>query len=829
MVTPLPWQTEPVRILADAIRNNRAALDGSDTGVGKTLHTLFAAKEAGLPVGVICPKAVIPSWQEWMQRVGVTIGFVSNIEALKADQVLLQGDGKKWKWNVPRCVLVFDEVHRFSAPDSENAHILACAPKPVLMLSATAAPDPTRLRAIGHQLGITSWQEWWHWCGRNGCKRGYFGGIEFKGKQEHLDRLHRQIFKTKLGVRVRIAELGDQFPDCRLETINVPVKDQKEINKAYALELKALEEAAPNAAVQVLRARQVSEHAKLKAVIELAEDHIESGRSVVFFVNFRESLSQLTEFFDCPAVYGDQDPLDRAAAIKQFQSGEAVAIVCMIQAGGEAISLHDLEGTRPRSSFILPGWSARELIQAKGRTHRAGGKSPAFIYFVFADGTIEERIRRKVDAKLANISTLNDGDLTMSNEPAQQVESKKPRTRTRQKQGAPVQPSEPQLPVEGGVKAADGSGSGSANAPVQGKDTAVKHQERKHATISPSKLKYLELSPLWKNDENQKEHALTTIGTEIHEAIETGNLSKLGEDEKALAQKCLDFLATFNGYTSYPEIQLDVLGGIFGYADLVLVKGQEAVLLDWKTGGNRQEAVETNPAAQAYVLGVFNKFSDVKKVDVYYAYPRLDIVDACTYTREDVFKIELRLKTIVARTGGTVCEAHVETCTYCGHKAVCPYLKAFALPIATRYQEKHQELSLPAEYDPALISDPAVMAKALALASVMDKWCESVKFHALKLRQETGADLPGYDYKTRTGRKRIVNPLITWQIAQRYGVTQDEFLSAADISLPELAEAVSAKAERGQKKKAAEALENELRDQGALEIGPEIFFLQRSK
>jgi hypothetical protein len=35
IMTLMPWQDEPVRLLTDAIRRNSAALDASDTGVGK--------------------------------------------------------------------------------------------------------------------------------------------------------------------------------------------------------------------------------------------------------------------------------------------------------------------------------------------------------------------------------------------------------------------------------------------------------------------------------------------------------------------------------------------------------------------------------------------------------------------------------------------------------------------------------------------------------------------------------------------------------------------------------------------------------------------------
>lgn len=415
-MTPFPYQEEPIKVLAEAVYNNRAAIDGSDCGLGKTVVSLMAIKPSGLPAAVICSKSAIPAWKETAEAIGVPLLFASNIERLKADQVFIAGDKLRWEWQVPRCVVVYDESHRAASPKSEAAAILASAPRPLLMLSATAAPDPTKMRALVHQLGIARWDEWYSWCARNGCKKGYWGGIEFKGDKEILDRIHRQIFDGKRGVRVRIEDVPD-YPKNFIETVSVPVEDQAAIDTAYEAELEALKNGAPNPGVQMLRARQISEHQKLASVMDLTDELLGNGRSVAIFVNFRDSLERLVEKFGAPYIHGDQTPDERAEAMKAFQANRARVIALMVQAGGESISLPDLDGQHPRTELIMPGLSARELIQASWRSCRATSKSPSQVKIIFADGTLESRIRRNLDKKIVGHSIINDGltddELTM--------------------------------------------------------------------------------------------------------------------------------------------------------------------------------------------------------------------------------------------------------------------------------------------------------------------------------------------------------------------------------------------------------------------------------
>ena len=72
-------------------------------------------------------------------------------------------------------------------------------------------------------------------------------------------------------------------------------------------------------------------------------------------------------------------------------------------------------------SIISPSWSGTDLVQALGRIHRAGSKSPAIQKIIYCAKTYEEQICALIRTKLKNLSAINDGDLIGPNYPIEKV------------------------------------------------------------------------------------------------------------------------------------------------------------------------------------------------------------------------------------------------------------------------------------------------------------------------------------------------------------------------------------------------------------------------
>jgi len=165
----------------------------------------------------------------------------------------------------------------------------------------------------------------------------------------------------------------------------------------------------------LLRARQQIELLKIPLFEELVNDYTSSGNSVIVFLNFKDSLTALGDRLSgkcsMSVIEGGQSDFVRKSNIDQFQWGINNVLLCMTQAGGTGLSLHDEDGDRPRVSLISPSFSAIDLKQALGRVHRATGKSASIQKIVFANDTIEMNVCGNVRAKLNNLNLINDNEL----------------------------------------------------------------------------------------------------------------------------------------------------------------------------------------------------------------------------------------------------------------------------------------------------------------------------------------------------------------------------------------------------------------------------------
>ena len=424
----LAYQIPSAEALTASLRAFRGAVDASDVGTGKTYVALAAFRELGISPVVVAPLAVLPSWERAAKHLGVEVTVV-NWERVRTGNTRLgtwdSAEKKTFSWAADVKGVIFDEAHRAKDHKTQTHRLVAAAKRQNIVaaaLSATAANSPLHLKALGYLLGLHQYKGFWNWVEQYGCRANRWGGYEFDGDPRHLRAIHAQIFPQK-GTRVRVADLGSAFPESQITTELVSVADLEKINRAYeavaeaiaAVEAKKLIDPEHHL-TKLLRARQLAEAGKIPAIVELASDAVEQGLSVAVFVNFDASINAVTAALKKDGIVvreirGNQTPEERQEAIDAFQLDEARAIVCNIKAGGVGVSLHDLNGKHARLSLISPTPSAQDLRQALGRVHRAGGKTKSCQRVLFAAGTVEERVCKLVEAKLANLDLLNDGDL----------------------------------------------------------------------------------------------------------------------------------------------------------------------------------------------------------------------------------------------------------------------------------------------------------------------------------------------------------------------------------------------------------------------------------
>lgn len=429
----LPHQIEHADHIAAAIAQHRVALDASDPGTGKTYVACAVAARFGCPVVIITPKATVPSWNIVAAGFGVKPLLITNYEKIRTGRLPeCRRQGARYVWHLPEnALIIFDECQKCKGRKSLNAKLLIAARAQhlrLLLCSATAASNPLEMRAIGFALGLHALTDFWTWAMRHGVSESPLGIMQYRGGEDCLRELHRQLFPAK-GHRMRIAEIVD-FPDTLIESAVLETGKAKAIQREYdqlRRDLHAAEQAGDkamlrelagrmdasraNAMTITLRARQAIELYKVDAMVELALNGLEEGMSVAVFVNFTETIKALAEKLNCPHIIcGGQTEEERQACVTAFQKNEIPLLLANIQAGGVGISLHDPSGVRPRLSIISPTFSATDLRQALGRVHRNGGAA-SIQKICFAAGTCEERTAKACAAKLAHIALLNDGDM----------------------------------------------------------------------------------------------------------------------------------------------------------------------------------------------------------------------------------------------------------------------------------------------------------------------------------------------------------------------------------------------------------------------------------
>ena len=447
-----PYEYQEKQILTPMEQIMRKELTGImavATGAGKTLCSCVLCQRLGRVPAIVAPKVTLPSWRRHLGALGMEAAFVWNIEKLKTGNTphLIKKNNSVFLWNLDadKHIIIWDEAHGMTGTETQNAAIAKAARQlrrlangtviqfnlPVLLLSATLAESPLKYRdALGYLLGFHGGAKAsGNWLMQHGCFINKWQGYDFPSgprRLPYLKKLHEEVF-PKFGVCVTHADIPN-FPKSSVVPMPVAINaaDLKELRHLYEeyerLERDAKDEAAVrddddimkrNALGQVaLRARQKSELAKIPMILEQVEDLLAEGMSVVVFMSFIPTLEAIDKKLKIPhgIVRGNQTAQEREDHVQRFNRDETRVILVQIQAGGTGLDLPDTRGKFPRAAILSPTTSVQLFIQAIGRTNRANSVTPSINYLLIAEGTVEERIIKRLNEKKENLEALTDSD-----------------------------------------------------------------------------------------------------------------------------------------------------------------------------------------------------------------------------------------------------------------------------------------------------------------------------------------------------------------------------------------------------------------------------------
>jgi len=227
------------------------------------------------------------------------------------------------------------------------------------------------------------------------------------------------------GIRVRKIDIPD-FPGCDISAELYDLHKGGRIDELYKLMSESIaklrsaslsDKSSEHPLTKILRARQEIELLKVPIFEELVSDLNAKGFSVAIFVNFAQTIAELSKRLrtKCIVDGSPEGVRNRVASIEKFQLNQEQNIILNAEAGGPTISLDDRDGEHPRVGLVSLGFSATTTRQLFGRLPRHGGKSKSFYRVILADKTVETQIYRAVTPKLDNLDALTDADLSPEN------------------------------------------------------------------------------------------------------------------------------------------------------------------------------------------------------------------------------------------------------------------------------------------------------------------------------------------------------------------------------------------------------------------------------
>ena len=425
----IPTQIIRIQKLLHSIVHNNACFDFSETGTGKTYTTIFICKILDLTPFIICPPVIIFQWQNLCDKFELD-ATVMGYEKLKAGNTpyldktkYKKGHIMKWK-NVDKYnTIIYDEAHYLRNLTSQNSKIALKCPMPIkILLTATPFEHAGHFGVMGLYANLFNKKEFYKWTFKYGAGFNGFGGALAYSKSPYYTRkLNALLYDRKhpLAAKTKLSEVKDMQP---LITENFYVRlseaDLSEYNKIsqecinYIEILQHKEMFSIDRRAKLIHALHKIETKKISCFGDLIKFHLNEGRSVIVFTQFRSSIEFLQELFPTGKVLvGGMKRADREATICSFQANKTRLLLATIASGGVGLSLHDIEGTSPRIILTVPVYNAVIAKQAMGRVQRVGGKTPSFIKNVLVQGSKDEDVYEAMSDKIRATIEITDPDL----------------------------------------------------------------------------------------------------------------------------------------------------------------------------------------------------------------------------------------------------------------------------------------------------------------------------------------------------------------------------------------------------------------------------------
>lgn len=448
-MTPHDYQLEGFNVINNAINKNaNGFLLADEVGLGKTITSILTMRHKKFEtILVVTTVSAIAHWRNTLLNFNlqgkeiVLINYdrlqklfdnpnFGKLKTKRAKNNKLARSGVAPEFDL----IIFDESHKLKNNTSMRSKLalkLVEKDEFTLWLSATAGQNPLELSYLAPLLAkitkqsVKSMSDFEKWCQSMnlGVSRGNFGKWLWDGSQESLDKIRNLLFNTNPKVALRRSPVDIAgYPEISRELM--PIEFSFEDMQKYQLawvdflqmmknyqkvkKSKSAKDNKENALVAQLRFRQKCSILKVPYTVDHILDLLENKHQVAVSVAFKETINELQTLLaknkvEVSIIDGSLSPTQKEAERMKFQKGETKVVLFTVE---EAISLHQGEHNNiPRTMLIHDlRWSAIQMSQIEGRTHRNGQFSQ--IYWLYSDNTIEIEIAKIVLRRVINMKNM---------------------------------------------------------------------------------------------------------------------------------------------------------------------------------------------------------------------------------------------------------------------------------------------------------------------------------------------------------------------------------------------------------------------------------------
>lgn len=456
--------------------------DNSVMGCGKTYVACAMAQKLGLPLFVVCPLTVQSNWKTVAEEADVKVHFITTPQSLASKRRLQPKHGYLKRVDRKGCpptfiptpllqelvdkgaLFVFDEI-QFAR--NINTYFLACKaiiacvglfeheelPSPSRCAFISTTPFDARGKCLNflilinlleeggmkrkQGLGPEMVEDLQEFCSTYGPKTSDMPKTSAELYTFFIKHLQPKFFTSMPLILERGCDVRNGFYTIRKEDEIEALMDAIAYLNSIFMRIDPETRKMPLSIVKRLTlARMRIEKAKVPLFKRLVKQELkEAKRKVVLCLHFNKSISSLTESlkaFKPLVMTGKTKPSDRKKIIASFQKSNASKrlLICNLRVGGVGISLHDLDGSYPRTMLLSPDHNVTDLFQATGRVNRVGGKSESRIRIVYAnlpscERSILNAIARKMETIKETLDTRVRGVLKLPNDFEDYIESGK--------------------------------------------------------------------------------------------------------------------------------------------------------------------------------------------------------------------------------------------------------------------------------------------------------------------------------------------------------------------------------------------------------------------